>query len=249
MDEIYFFVLTFGLLVAAGCGFPIPEEAPIIGAGIWVGHNAEYGPSRWLLLPVCIFGVVISDGLLYGIGRFWGPRLFETRWVKRFLTLEKRQRIEGNFHKHGIMVLLFARFLPAIRSPIFITAGVMRLSLTRFLLADGIYAIPGVSLLFFLSFWFTDQFLDLFQNKVEKARPILILAGLAVVAVFLIFHFVRRPLSSGDPQELPPIVNQVATTIETITTKANLQIFGTNPEISPKQTEEQATLPKSPKPD
>src|SRR5437762_2544017 len=70
-------VITFSLLVAAGIGFPIPEELPIIGAGIWVGNMAELGPARWLILPVCIAGVVISDGLLYGVGRYFGPKLLE----------------------------------------------------------------------------------------------------------------------------------------------------------------------------
>ena len=35
----------------------------------------------------------------------------------------ERAEIEKNFHDHGIKVLLFARFLPGIRSPIFIMAG------------------------------------------------------------------------------------------------------------------------------
>ena len=52
-----------------------------------------------------------------------------------------RQRIQENFNKYGIWTLLFARFLPAIRSPIFVTAGIMKLSPPRFLLADGLYAI------------------------------------------------------------------------------------------------------------
>ena len=40
-------------------------------------------------------------------------------------------------------------------------AGIMKLPLPKFILADGIYAIPGVSLLFFLAWWFGDQFRDL----------------------------------------------------------------------------------------
>ena len=43
----------------------------------------------------------------------------------------------------------------------------------RFLFADGIYAIPGVTLLFTLSFWFGDQFRDLIvklEGKIEAIR-------------------------------------------------------------------------------
>jgi membrane protein DedA with SNARE-associated domain len=208
-------IITFTCLIAAGIGFPIPEELPIVGAGIWVGHNAEVGPLRWLILPVCIAGVVISDGLLYGIGRFFGQRVLEWRAVKRLLPPEKRERIESNFHKHGVLTLLFARFLPAIRSPIFITAGIMRLPFPKFVIADGIYAIPGVSLLFFLSFWFGDQFRDLVERaeaKVQVLRPLLILLAIAAVAGFLAYHFLRRPVASGDPEEFP-IIGKVAAKI------------------------------------
>ncbi len=205
-------VITFSLLVAAGIGFPIPEELPIIGAGIWVGNMAELGPARWLILPVCIAGVVISDGLLYGVGRYFGPKLLEWRVIKRLLPPQKRERIEGNFHKYGVLTLLFARFLPAIRSPIFITAGIMRLSFAKFVIADGIYAIPGVSLLFFLSFWFGDQVRDLVKAEVQLLRPLAVLLGIAAVAGFLLYHFLRRPVASGDPEEFP-IIGKVAAKI------------------------------------
>ena len=165
----------------------------------------------WIMLPLCILGVVISDGLLYGIGRLFGPRLLESRWMKRLVSAEKRSRIENNFHRYGVLVLLFARFLPTIRSPIFITAGSMRVPLTRFLLADGLYAIPGVSLLFFLAFWFGDQFRNLvysFEGKVTAAKPILILLGLAAVTAYLIYHFFRHPVSTGDPREGVPVVGE-----------------------------------------
>jgi membrane protein DedA with SNARE-associated domain len=250
------YLAVFVALVAAGVGFPIPEELPILTAGAMSGHaaeepappveivaalaaapaagwpaalpwpalyaaaHAEPPPHRiplrwWIFLPVCILGVVISDGLLYGMGRFWGPRLFEKRWVKRFLPGEKRQRIEENFHKYGVLVLLFARLLPAIRSPIFIMAGVMRLSLARFLLADGIYAIPGVSLLFALAFWFGDQVRDLILRAEGKLKSVLILVALSAVAAYLLYHFLRHPFATGDPQEEMPLVGpQIASKIE-----------------------------------
>jgi membrane protein DedA with SNARE-associated domain len=208
-------IIAFSCLVAAGIGFPIPEELPIVGAGIWVGHNPEAGPLKWLILPVCIAGVVISDGLLYGIGRYFGPKILEWRLIKRILPPQKREQIEKNFHQYGVLTLLFARFLPAIRSPIFITAGIMRLSFAKFVIADGIYAIPGVSLLFFLSYWFGDQFRDLVE-RAEKdlriVRPLLILLAIAAVAGFLAYHFLRRPVAIGDPEEFP-IIGKVAAKI------------------------------------
>ncbi|HJZ54042.1 MAG TPA: hypothetical protein VKE74_03760, partial [Gemmataceae bacterium] len=81
---------VFLALIAAGFGFPIPEELPVITAGILVGHE-DTTLRWWIMLPVCIAGVVIGDGILYGIGRLWGTRLLEREWVKRnLLPPEKR---------------------------------------------------------------------------------------------------------------------------------------------------------------
>jgi len=123
-------------------------------------------------------------------------------------------RIERNFQKYGVLILLFARVLPGIRSPIFITAGIMRLPLQRFLLADGIYAIPGVSLLFFLAYWFGNQFRDLVEwaerDIVDRMRPLIILSAIVAVGVYFLVHFLRRPVTTGDPKEIPIIGGPMA---------------------------------------
>jgi membrane protein DedA with SNARE-associated domain len=174
-------------------------------------------PRPWfVLLPVCILGVVISDGLLYGAGRFWGLRVLKFPWVSRLLPPERFQRIQGNFQKYGVLILLFARLLPGIRSPIFLTAGIMKLSFRKFLFADGIYAIPGVSLLFFLAYWFTGSFVALVERAeagVGRLRPILILSLIVAVGVYFFIHFLRRPVTTGDPHEIP-LVGEVAAKIE-----------------------------------
>jgi membrane protein DedA with SNARE-associated domain len=183
---------------------------------VWKAEHYERLPLRWwIMLPICILGVVISDGLLYGVGRFWGPKLLETRWLKRMLADHRRAQIEENFQRYGVLVLLFARFLPAIRSPIFIMAGVTRVSFTRFLLADGIYAIPGVTLLFTLAFWFGDTFRDLVLRTEGKLKNIVILGVLVAIAVYLFYHFFRHPVATGDPeQEMPVVGPQIASTLE-----------------------------------
>ena len=216
-SELANYGVVFGTLVVSAFGVPIPEEAPIVAGGIMVGKewaNPDSWMKWWIMLPVCIAGVVSCDIVLYVIGRKWGVKLLQRKWVqKRILSPEKRVRIERNFHAYGIIILLVARLLPGIRSPIFIMAGVMKVPFRKFLIADGLYAIPGVNLLFWLSYWFTDQFQKAF-HKVEGNRPIVVVAILAVVAGFLLYHyFVRRRVTTGDPQELPEIVKHMASSI------------------------------------
>jgi membrane protein DedA with SNARE-associated domain len=209
----YGYLGVFLALLAAGFGVPIPEELPVITAGILVGHQDTN--LRWYyMLPVCIAGVVIGDCVLYLIGRKWGRRLVETGWVKRkLLPPEKRELIEKNFHDYGIMVLLGARLMPGIRSPIFIMAGVLRFPFGKFLLADAIYAIPGVNLLFWTSYLLTDQVLVLF-NKLNEYKTLVFSHLLAGLAGALLYKFViARRVSTGEPPHVPNVISKPAEAI------------------------------------
>jgi membrane protein DedA with SNARE-associated domain len=260
---IYFYLATFGLLLAAGMGLPLPEEVPIIAAGAAVGHAAEpvevpaavpgavttvtlappqgpfpvnfpstalvsdYGepirssplPSNlrwWIMFPICVLGAVSGDVFLYSVGRLGGPRILNARWLRRIFPPEKRERTEQNFHRYGTLVLVFARFLPTIRSPIFIMSGIMRIPLIRFILADGIAGIFGVGLVFTLAFWFGDQIRDLVMRAEGKVKSLVIIGIIAAVAVYLVLHFLRKPVTTGDPQEVPLLTPNVIAKMESL---------------------------------
>jgi membrane protein DedA with SNARE-associated domain len=215
------YLIVFGMNLASGFGVPFPEELTMVGAGIWFASADD--PARWLMLPVALVGVIIGDLVLFTVGWRYGTRLLKYRWVARFFPEAKRQRIERNFHRYGISILLFGRLLPTIRTPLFLTAGMMRLPLTRFLIADGIGAIIGSSLLFFLGYWFGDAVLDLIKQEEKILRPILILVGLVAVTLYLIYHFYRSPVTTGDPTEIPIIGTTVAARIDSESKKVPLK--------------------------
>jgi membrane protein DedA with SNARE-associated domain len=218
-DLLYELLAAFLLLVSAALGNPIPEEVMIAGAGVWTASNAEkYGAYRWLMLPVCVAGAVVADVGLYLIGRVFGTRLLEHRWLARLAPPEKRERTQQNFNRYGVSILVFGRLVPGIRTTLFLTAGLMRLSLVRFVLADGLGAVLGNSLIFFLGFWFGSQFLELVERLERQAsavKPILILLLLVAVTGYLLYLFLRRPIPTGDPKELPLIGPQVAAHLPT----------------------------------
>jgi membrane protein DedA with SNARE-associated domain len=214
---------VFGALVAAAFGAPIPEEIPIATGGVmvaraWVdpatlppGEAVPSGLKWWIMLPLCIVGVVLCDAILYGIGRKWGRWLIGRKWVqRRVMSQDQFHKIERNFHDYGIRILLIARLLPGVRTPVFLSAGIVKLPFRKFLLADAIYAIPGVNLIFWLAYWLTDTFMELLY-KVESYRDLAIIAILSFIAGFITAYFVRRPVSTGSPEELPVLGKQVVT--------------------------------------
>ncbi len=230
-----------GSLLIAGFGAPIPEEIPIVTAGALVGHDsteehepellgaiagapASYltptppGLTKWyIMLPVCIFGVVLGDCIIFFAGRWFGPWILSRPWIqKRLLTPEKRAKIEANFEKRGVMILLGARLTPGIRTPVFLMAGVLRMPISRFLLADALYAIPGVNLLFWLAYWFTDQFVETIK-AVDKHRPLAIMLALTVICTVVLYKVLaNRKVSTGNVDEIPSYIKPVGAVVNTI---------------------------------
>src|SRR5437899_949473 len=85
-------------IIATGAGFPMPEELPVVIGGVLAGTGHAIW---WIMLPVCIVGVIVGDTFLYLIGRFWGPRLLQWPLIKnKLLPPERLQKIEENFHQY-----------------------------------------------------------------------------------------------------------------------------------------------------
>jgi membrane protein DedA with SNARE-associated domain len=215
------FLKTWGYLgvfvgiIATGLGFPMPEEVPVVIGGGLVHDTNGFDYRWWLMLLVCIVGVIVGDSCLYLIGRWWGVKLLDLPLVrKRLLRPERLVSISHNFKEYGVKILLFARLTPGIRAPIFVTAGILKLPWPQFLLADGIYAIPGVSLLFFLGYWFTDSIVDLIKAGESQVRSIVIIVALLGVVAYFIYRHLRKPVVEGSPAEMPPVVGPVTTRLE-----------------------------------
>ncbi len=202
-------------IILTGLGFPMPEELPVVVGGAMV-HDTNALDYRWLIMwAACICGVVVGDTCLYLMGRFWGRRLVELPFVKKYvLTPEHMAKITENFEKYGVRILLFARLTPGIRAPIFVTAGITKLPWVKFLTADGIYAIPGVSLLFLLGYWFGDSIAGVIEQGESRIRSIVWLVLLVGIALYFVYRHLRKPVVEGSPKEMPPVVGPVTNKLE-----------------------------------
>jgi membrane protein DedA with SNARE-associated domain len=154
-EALYWYGSIWVVLFMTGIGLPpVPEEAGILYAA---GLNALHPEVHWWgAWPAAGLGIMCADCLLYGVGRKIGPRLFEYRWVQRVLSNERRQRLEGRIHEHGMKLLIMARFLPPLRTGVFLISGAARYPFAKFFVADLIYGVAGVGVFFFGGAWLLD---------------------------------------------------------------------------------------------
>jgi hypothetical protein len=105
-------------------------------------------------------------------------------------------------------------------------AGVLRVPVGRFLFADMIYAIPLVSVLFWLSYMLTDQMMVVF-NKIDEYRPLVMVAILSAVAGALIQKFIiSRHVSTGEAPHVPKIISKPAEAVAHVIESAVEKVTG-----------------------
>ena len=174
--EEFTYLGVFLVLFLAGLGAPIPEEVPILASGVL----AHEGVVRWwLMLPVCVVGVISGDVVLYWVGRHWGERVLAWRIVRCVLSPEREEALKAAYHRHGVKVIFTARHVMGLRAAAFLTAGIARIPFLRFLAVDTAGAMVGVPVSFGLAFFFTDQIEQILADvhRVERWAALVLLAG------------------------------------------------------------------------
>lgn len=182
----------FLVLFGAGLGLPIPEEVPIVAAGI-LSHQGIF--RWWLALPVTLLGVLSGDAVLYGIGHHWGERVLGWRPVRRVLSHEREERLKQAYRENGVKIVLTARHVMGLRAAAMLTAGIARVPFWTFLAVDAGAALVGVPLSFALAYLFADRVESVLADVRRIERWLALLTVLAVAAWLAIraYRRGRRP--------------------------------------------------------
>jgi membrane protein DedA with SNARE-associated domain len=174
------------ILILTGCGLPLPEEIPIIGAGVAASlHNLD----PWAAVFSCLIGALLGDSVLYAIGYHFGRNLVEAHpRLAHLLHAEREAKMEQLIDKHGLKVLLAARFMVGVRAPVYLTIGILRQPFRKFILFDAFCASAVVSVFFGLSYAFGENV----AKWVRESELVFTALVIGAVLVGLIIFWVRR---------------------------------------------------------
>lgn len=186
----YGYFAVFFVLIACGFGLPIPEDIALVAGGVIcalsVGTPHKLDPH--IMILVSLAGVLLGDGVMFFLGRVLGVKVTKLPGLKHIITIETYAKIQEKARKYGNKVLFIARFLPGLRAPIFVTAGVShRVPYWKFLLMDGSAAIFSVPLWVYLGYFFAHD-LDKILHWIRKSEFLVI--GV-IAAVILIFFLIK----------------------------------------------------------
>lgn len=177
------YFIIFGILVACGLGFPLPEDIPLIATGylIW-DETLKWVPA----IGITMVGVLIGDSILFFIGRKLGVRFLEQGKVQ-LMKPERVRRAQAYFRKYGEKIVFFARFVAGFRAAAFFLAGAMKMPYTRFIWLDGLAAALSVPIWIVLGYGIGHYFGDDIHEILLKVKHLKNGFTILVFTALLIF--------------------------------------------------------------
>jgi membrane-associated protein len=174
-----------GLLV----GFFLPGDSLLFSVGVASGAG---GLNVLLLAGMLMSAAILGDNIGYFLGYHAGPRIF-TRPKSRFFHPDHLQRTRDFYEKYGARAVVYARFIPIIRTCTPFVAGVARMKYSRFLF----FSLFGG--IFWIAFMMTLGY-QLGQIPVVRRNFEKVVVGIVLLSVVPVILEARRNRAAVQPQ-------------------------------------------------
>jgi membrane-associated protein len=166
-----------GLLV----GFFLPGDSLLFTVGVVAGAGQL---DIVLINIVLIVAAVVGDGVGYFIGRKTGPKIF-SRPDSRLFHKDHLRRTQEFYEKHGGKTIIYARFVPIVRTFAPFIAGVGEMGYGRFLAFNIFGGIGWVVLLTTMGYKLGKY--EIVQNHFEK-----VILGIILISVLpVVFEILK----------------------------------------------------------
>ncbi len=182
------YVVLFIIFAETGLfiGFFLPGDSLLFLSGIYAEALAQpltflpqgYSPVFIVAMLIALSGI-IGNIFGYWFGSVYGKNLYQKEdgffFKKKYLY-----QSESFFQKHGGIAIVFARFLPIVRTFVPIIAGIVHMKKSKFMLYNILSSILWSFILVFSGHYLYGLFLERFdidlKHHIEKIIIILVLA-------------------------------------------------------------------------
>jgi membrane-associated protein len=143
------------LIIFAETGFVVtpilPGDSLLFTAGAIIA-KPETGLNIFFAFLLLAIAAVLGDLVNYHIGKAVGHKAFSGKI--RFLKAEYLQRTQEFYKKHGGKTIIYARFIPIVRTFAPFVAGIGTMTYRRFAAYNVIGGIAWVGIFLFLGYFF-----------------------------------------------------------------------------------------------
>jgi membrane-associated protein len=129
----------------------LPGDSLLFAAGAIIAKPDTGLNVFFMFLLLCI-AAILGDLVNYHIGKYIGPRAFSGKY--KLLKVDYLNKTQAFYNKHGGKTIIYARFIPIIRTFAPFVAGIGAMSYTKFASFNVIGGIAWVGSFLFLGYFF-----------------------------------------------------------------------------------------------
>jgi membrane protein DedA with SNARE-associated domain len=180
---------VFLALLLCGAGIPIPEDITLVAGGVIAGLGYA---NVHTMAGVTMAGVLIGDAGMFLLGHHFGVHLLQWRPIALLVPPRRYAKMQQKFERYGNRLMFFARFLPGMRTAVYITAGAThRVTFARFLLLDGLAALISVPFWVYLGYFGANrrEWLSMWIHRGQSS--LWLLGGLIVLGMLALWWYRR----------------------------------------------------------
>lgn len=122
-----------GLFLLTSIGSPVTEDILLLVGGYLVAEGVF---DARIVLSLAMVGMVISDGALYGFGRYLRTHSQRQGLISRLVRPARVRQATRWFTRYGDRAVFFSRLLPGTRLICFVGAGMSGVRAWRFFVYD-----------------------------------------------------------------------------------------------------------------
>jgi membrane-associated protein len=172
-----------GLLI----GFFLPGDSLLFTVGVVAGAGDL---NVYLITAVMIVAAIVGDAVGYALGRRAGPHVFN-RPDSRLFKRDHLLKTKAFYEKHGGKTIIYARFVPIVRTFAPFVAGVAQMPYTRFAAFNVFGGIGWVILMTFSGYFLGN--VDVVRRHFEK-----VVVGIVLVSVLpMVIEYIRHRRSAA----------------------------------------------------
>jgi membrane protein DedA with SNARE-associated domain len=99
------------------------------------------------LIVVAWFGLVAGDALVFHWGHRFGTRLLRHRFAARIVSGARLASLQDTMRRYGPAYIFAVRFMPGVRTALFLAAGSLKMPYRHLFIYDGVAALVELPLL------------------------------------------------------------------------------------------------------
>jgi membrane-associated protein len=167
--------------------FPfVPGDSLLFAVGTFAALGVL---NLWWLFFLLSAAAILGDTVNYWIGHFIGPRVFNQNKI-RFLKKEHLERTHQFYERYGGKTIIFARFVPIVRTFAPFVAGIGSMTYWKFISYNVTGGIAWVAICLFAGYFFGNL-------PVVKSNFTLVVFAIIIISVMPgIIEFLRQKYQS-----------------------------------------------------